>query len=293
MYQGFSKELKAGETNDYVLGPGNTYIELLNEAGTIEAIGLTYIVKRGDGSIDTVGTVTYETGDTLRLLALKQKEDVPGSVTWDYMMRNIYSFNASNIVPESFTMTIRKVNFSAGDDYEIENGKSYISLLGLDGNSDGSVDLNYINFTRGYVMFPQIQPLADPALAEPDTEIYYTDETSYDVGRLYYMDISYRGVQSVYSLGVFNILEGSEVVTINGEAMVKDVDYTIDYEYGIITFLTDKANSASADIKIDYQYAPFLSFASKNLLGLHLDYEFSDNFVINSNWLYHTLSYRL
>lgn len=293
MYTGFFNELKVGETNDYVLGPGNTYIELLNEAGTIEAIGLTYIVKRGDGSIDTVGTVTYETGDTLRLLALKQKEDVPGSVTWNYMMRNIYSFNASNIVPESFTMTIRKVNFSAGDDYEIENGKSYISLLGLDGNSDGSVDLNYINFTRGYVMFPQVQPFADPALAEPDTEIYYTDETSYDVGRLYYMDISYRGVQSVYSLGVFNILEGSEVVTINGEAMVKDVDYTIDYEYGIITFLTDKANSASADIKIDYQYAPFLSFASKNLLGLHLDYEFSDNFVMNSNWLYHTLSYRL
>ncbi len=293
LYSGFFNELVQGELNDYLLGPGGTYIEFNNEIGIQEAVGIAYIVKHSDGTIDTVGSIDYNEGDTLKLQALKLKEDFYGSPTWDYMMMNVYTFNASNIMTDSFAIKIYKVNYSSGEDDEIENDKTYLSLLGLDNNLDGIVDYNFINFERGYIIFPDKWPFANSNLEEPDSIIYTTDETGADIGRLYYLQIEYRGVQNVYSLGVFNILEGSEIVKVNDEVLIRDVDYTIDYEYGIITFLTDKVNSPNANIVIDYQYTPFLSLASKNLMGLHLDYNLSDKLIMNSNWLYSTLSYKL
>ena len=293
IYQGFFTEMLEGEENDYIMGPGNQYVELTRELSIIEALGISYIVKRSSGIIDTVGTMQYSLGDTLKLKGIKIKEDYPGSPTWDYMLRNVYSFNSSNIVPESFYLTIKKVNNASGEDDELENGITYLKLLGLDNNSDGIVDYNYINFNRGYIMFPNLEPFTSTSLAEPDSEIYYTNETGYDIGRLYYLQIAYRGAQSVYSLGTFNILEGSEVITVDQQTMVKGKDYTIDYEFGIVTFLTDAVNSPSAVIKIDYQYTPFLSVVSKNLLGFHMDYTPTDDITFNSNWLYHTLSYQL
>lgn len=293
IYDGYFTQMQEGESKDFVIGPGNQYIELISALSTPEALGMSYIVKHQDGTYDTVGTVTYTAGDTLKLMGLKIKEDYPGSPTWDYMLKNVYSFNASNIVTESFYLTIKKVNNASGDDYELENGRTYLSILGLDNNNDGVVDYNFINFDRGYIIFPSTTPFASSMLEEPDSEIYNTNETGYDIGRLYYLEIAYRGAQSVYSLGTFNILEGSEVITVNGVQMVKGKDYTIDYEYGIVTFLTDAVNSPTADVRIDYQYTPFLSVVSKNLLGFHMDYNPGDNISLNTNWLYHTLSYQL
>ncbi|MFO8062707.1 MAG: hypothetical protein R6U31_07255 [bacterium] len=293
IYTGYFNELTAGEDNDYVMGPGNTYIELMSQLDIQEVLGVSYIVKRPSGTVDTVGNVVYETGDTLIMSGLKLPEDFPGSPTWDYMMKNVYMFSAGNIVPESFNLTIKKVNNSSGEDYELEDGTPYLQILGLDNNKDGVVDYNYVNFNRGYIIFPNSKPFADSRLEDPLTEIYNTNETGSDIGRLYYLQISYRGSQSVYSLGRFNILEGSEVVTVNGKTMVRDKDYTIDYEYGIVTFLTDAVNSPEADIQIDYQYTPFLSMASKNLLGFHMDYNPTENLTFNTNWLYRTLSYNL
>lgn len=293
MFEGMFTLLKSGDNNDYYYNKSGQFIEFLSTLASNEVIGVSYIVKRSDNSIDTVGSVEYTEGDTLVMKAIKQKDDYPSSLTWQYMMKNIYTFSSRNIIPESFVMTVKKVNYASGDDYEIENEKTYLKILGLDNNDDGKVDLNYVNFDRGYIFFPQLLPFASESLNEPDSIIYTSQETGTYIGRLYYLNISFRGSQSMYSLGVFNVLEGSEVVKINGRTLTKDTDYTIDYEYGIVNFMTDEANLPSAEITIDYQYSPFLSLASKNLLGLHLDYSFSDKITSNSNWLYNTLSYKL
>ncbi|MCK4524248.1 hypothetical protein KAU15_04915, partial [candidate division WOR-3 bacterium] len=268
IYEGYFIELIEGESNDYIMGSSNQYIELLKDAGVAEGLGISYIIKRDTGQIDTIGSFSYEVGDTLLMKGLKIREDFPGSPTWDYMMRNVYSFSSTNIIPETFSLIIKKVDNASGEDSELQNDKPYIQIMGLDNNNDGIVDYNFVNFNRGYIMFPVLKPFASTDLEEPDDEIYLTNETGYNIGRLYYLEIAYRGAQSVYSLGTFNILEGSEIVTINGRQLTKGSDYTIDYEYGIVTFLTDEANSPDADIKIDYQYTPFLSVMSKNLLGL-------------------------
>ncbi|MEO0281327.1 MAG: hypothetical protein ABIN05_03135 [candidate division WOR-3 bacterium] len=280
-----------GEDKDYIYYKNGQFIEFPSTLASSEVIGISYIVKRSNGRIDTVGNFGYV--DTLVLKIIKQKDDYPFSPTWEYMMKNVYSFNSKNIIPESFKLSIKKVNTGSGEDYELQGNTTYLKLLGLDQNNDGKIDLNYVDFNRGFLIFPTLYPFDSDSLIDKDSIIYWTIESGTSVGRKYYLDIKYSGSQSVYSLGTFNIIEGSEVVRVNGVTLTKDKDYTIDYEYGIVNFLTDVVNSPNAQITIDYQYSPFLSLTSKNLLGMHLDYQLSDKLFANSNWLYNTLSYNL
>ena len=66
-------------------------------------------------------------------------------------------------------------------------------------------------------------------------------------------------------LGRGNILEGSEVVTVNGQPLVRDRDYTIDYDLGRVTL---KRQLGPADqLNIDYSYAPLFQQAGRTLVG--------------------------
>ncbi len=292
-FEGYFSLMIPGDGKDYVYYRKGHFIEFTNALNSYEVLGISYIVKRSNGKIDTVGTVNVSGLDTLVLKIIKQKDDYPYSPTWQYMMKNIYSFNAKNVIPESFELSIKKVNTGSGEDIQLQGDSTFLWLLGLDQNNDGKIDLNFIDFQKGYIIFPSLYPFASEKLTDNDSIIYWTLESGTNVGRKYYLKIKYRGSQSIYSLGTYNIIEGSEVVKVNGIVLTKDKDYTIDYEYGIINFLTDMVNSPTANITVDYQYSPFLSLSSKNLLGLHLDYTLTDKIFANSNWIYNTLSYNL
>src|SRR5262249_50410937 len=83
----------------------------------------------------------------------------------------------------------------------------------------------------------------------------------------YYMDFDFKAAQSVGQiyLGRQNILENSEVVTINGQTLVRDRDYTIDYDLGRVTM---KRQTGPADqLNIDYSYAPLFQQAGRTLIG--------------------------
>jgi hypothetical protein len=66
-------------------------------------------------------------------------------------------------------------------------------------------------------------------------------------------------------LGRGNILEGSEVVTVNGRTWVRNVDYDVDYDLGRITL--KRGLNASDNLNIDYSYAPLFQQAGRTLLG--------------------------
>jgi hypothetical protein len=83
----------------------------------------------------------------------------------------------------------------------------------------------------------------------------------------YYLDFDFTAAQAVgeIQLGRGNILEGSEVVSINGQALVRDRDYTIDYDLGKVTM---KRQPGPADqLNVDYSYAPLFQQAGRTLIG--------------------------
>jgi hypothetical protein len=92
--------------------------------------------------------------------------------------------------------------------------------------------------------------------------------------RRYYIYASFSGQDysgTIY-LGQTNILEGSDVVAVNGVALVRNTDYTIDYQAGTVTLLTEHARSNRAALTIDYSFAPLFAQAGKTLIGSAVGY---------------------
>ncbi len=173
-----------------------------------------------------------------------------------------------------------------------------------DGLVDGTV-LNsnlraFIDFENGTLFFPEVRPFAprlrnerrfppshydfDKAVSSllfrrdslagdrgTDTEaspaIYSHYIVQGDVDARYFIDLEFTAARATgeISLGRGNLLEGSEVVTINGQPLRRGTDYDIDYDLGRVTL---KRQMGPADnLNIDYSYAPLFQQAGRTLIG--------------------------
>jgi hypothetical protein len=87
--------------------------------------------------------------------------------------------------------------------------------------------------------------------------------------RRYYVWAKFAGqdYSGTIQLGQVGILEGSEVVAIEGVPLERNKDYSIDYEAGTVTLLTQRAQQNRSRLSIDYSYAPLFAQAGKTLVG--------------------------
>lgn len=96
---------------------------------------------------------------------------------------------------------------------------------------------------------------------------------------------------SSFNLGVSNIEEGSEVVTLDGRTLVNGTDYEIDYLFGQISLKGENANlSPDSQLSVTYQYTPFFGGGQTNLLGLNMDYDLGRESTLSTTWLYQSES---
>ncbi len=295
---GYFDPQEAGTNNFFIFNYQSKVLELRIPLNENNALGVCYVINRRNAPggqvirVDTVGTVqdVYDTSQTIDIKVLKPLVERTYYPTWDLQIRNRYSLRSTAVVPGSFELKIYKHNTGSGTDEETQGGTTYLRLLGLDDDDNGYIDDGYVDYDRGFISFPDTLqfPFSSTVLLDPDSIIY--DTTSTNVGRKYKLVLSYKGVRSVFSLGAMNILEGSEVVTVNGERLVRNIDYTIDYDIGIITFITDKVNDVNAVVNIDFQYAPFISLADKSLLGVRFNYNVSPAINIGATAMYRSIS---
>ena len=76
------------------------------------------------------------------------------------------------------------------------------------------------------------------------------------------------------------------MVTLNGTTLKRDQDYTIVYETGDITFLNPDALSPTANLSVDYDYAPLLSAEKKSMFGMMAEYNVGNNFKFGTVGIY-------
>jgi len=219
---------------------------------------------------------------------VKSKTPSPGNLTWDYELKNIYSLGATYLKPP-VDLRIRKYSYSSEVDPWTQGDMTFLEILGLDVNpQDGSVDIDRIWWEKGLLLVPEARPFQNPALADPDS-IY--DRTSFtDYFPKYYIEAVAKGTKTTFNLNRINILEGSVQVKLNGRELTQGQDYTVDYDLGVVSLLTPDASRPDANVTISYQYAPFLSLASKSLLGTRATYQFSENAEIATSWMYRSVA---
>ncbi|MCB0281216.1 MAG: cell surface protein SprA [Calditrichae bacterium] len=247
-----------------------------------------------------------DTTSTVILKMIKPKQMVPPTDnpafkdTWKLMMRNVYSLGGSNIESEGFEMQIQTINEQSQNQGE----KTFLTLLGLDivdenggPGSDEKVDQNpyIIDRAKGILIFPTLQPFDPlegsifPGLIDQNRVKMYnlsqTNTSALQSASKFEMIITSKSTKSTFDLG-FYVLEGSEVVTLNGRNLEREKDYIIDYFSGQLTLISNEAKRSSADLSIKYERANLFQLDKKTILGGRLEYRFLDDSFIGMTGLY-------
>jgi cell surface protein SprA len=239
--------------------------------------------------------------------------------TWDLMMKNVYSLNASQVNNEGFQLRITYRDDRTGlDNPSLNEGANtkdvpLIELLGLDQlnvNGDPPKDGNFdfidgvtINATTGKIIFPVLEPFGDHlrslfGAGESEFIQRYVYDTLYgttkadavlDVNKdKYFLTGSLKsGSSSEILLDGIKIAEGSVVVTAGGITLTEGVDYTVDYNFGKVQILNESIINSGKSIKVTYEKADLFNFQSRTLLGARFEYRFNKDFNLGATVLNH------
>ncbi len=242
---------------------------------------------------------------------------------YDLGARNI---DLNDLKVEIFRGQLQSSNTGDPDALNNQNGVNYLSVFGLDlgdnsgvGTPDNEIDRNtrIIQRDLGLLIFPMRHPfdsriVLDTGKTGPNKTVnmVYLDnltDTStvitlndsvpdlYRSSNLavvnsssqFYIAVTTKGRgSSQIDLGSANIIEGSEVITFNGQRLVRGKDYNLDANFGRLTLLDDKYTDVGANLSIMFEKAPFFSLAKKTLLGTRFEYSPSRDFRIGTTILY-------
>lgn len=267
---------------DYLIRPGNI-LEFLTPIERNYIVGV--VVSKEN---DTIGGGTVR--DSIVLALLKPEVTDSLSLAWDWEMRSCYQVRSTDIKLE----TVRLFRYNPQGthcDYETDSlspyfGQKFVQLLGLDPNGDDKIEYPEFESKTGVLQFPLPRPFAAEVLSVREPIIYRVDPQTLPPGegRKYFLVVSYYTVTETYYLGQTDILEKSERVVVNGEIKSRDIDYSIDYKTGIITFL--RPLPPDADIKVTFEYRPWFSLSQKSLVGTRAEWAFAENGKIGGS-LFH------
>ncbi len=305
--KGWFRQLEEGRDYEYDQYRGFFWLNQSVDNNTLLAIA--YAVSGAPN--DPVGTLTEQIAQDdsaiVVLKMIKPKQQLPSETyaeTWPLMMKNVYSLGGTNIEQEGFDIRVQYNRTGTAETYQ--GDRSFLNILGLDivdenggavEGGDEVVDLNpyVINRARGILIFPSLQPFNplaesrfDELAEEFHVDIYNlnTSSTNDFVERSKFeMIVTSKSTKSTFDLG-FYVLEGSEVVTLNGRTLDRDKDYVIDYFSGQLTLLSNEAKRSSSNINIKYERANLFQLDKKTILGGRLEYQLWDDAFIGLTALY-------
>ncbi|MDO8734535.1 MAG: carbohydrate binding domain-containing protein, partial [Elusimicrobiota bacterium] len=83
-----------------------------------------------------------------------------------------------------------------------------------------------------------------------------------------------------------NIVPQSEKIIMDGQPLIRDIDYFMDYDSGFITFLNEEKITDTTLIDITYEWAPFGGQMDQTVVGTRVEYAPYNNFSFGSTFLY-------
>jgi cell surface protein SprA len=305
------------------------YISLNRKLNSDEVLAVSYEYSY-NGRIYKVGELTEDyinraEADVIFMKMLRPSKIAPLDQnnkripTWDLMMKNSYSLNASQVNEEAFQMRIIYRDDRTGQDNPSLNegvkvaNVQLIELLGLDRlnvNGDPPKDGNFdfvdgitINTVSGDIFFPVLEPFGDHLSSkfedfELELKQRYVFDTLYGTTKAdaqldtnkdkYFITGSLKsGSSSEILLDGIKIAEGSVKVTAGGISLVEGVDFSVDYNFGKVQILNESIINSGKTIKVSYEKSDLFNFQSRSLVGARFDYIFNDDINVGATVLYH------
>jgi len=296
--------LRLEKNKDYTLNAEFGYIEF-HQPLMNEVIGIAFKDKAGRKA----GQLIPEPNKPLVLKLLRTDYPKPTDSCWELEWRNVYQISSTPIPPEGLEISI--IDNRSNNQSKIQkDGKNYLEVFALDRineggdlKPDGKIDItngNIFKLNKGLLFLPGHRPFDppydpfDPENPSPlDSEetvptIYdtvfanYNDNAKYSH---YSIMVKTSSMSATYNLGM-NVLENSEEVKLDGVALQKGIDYTIDYSFGELTILNEKALQPGANLEIDYESAEVFQIEKKTILGARGEYHFNPESFIGATVLF-------
>ena len=287
---GIWEELQAGPGMHYVLEDSARVIRFLSPVNANHMIAVWAVIAAGD----TLGTFTE---DDKNLLLIKDSNPTVNHPTWQYMLRNRYYLGANNIVRESFSCDIF-LDTPGEDPVSSQDGVPFLALLGLDTNADGSMvdETATMDWDNGFIIFPDNRPFTSSVLNVQNPSVY--NEKNPPISKsVYFLRVSFRAASTTYSLGRMGLVPGSERVTLTvaGQTipLVRDQDYTIIYEIGLLSLMGERAEQAldpANTLRVTFEYLPFFARMSKTLFGTRMKYQIGRLSWVGATIMYESAS---
>ncbi|MCF7911963.1 MAG: hypothetical protein K9M99_05510 [Candidatus Cloacimonetes bacterium] len=257
----------------------------------LHALGVAY--QLSDGTLVGHRTAEYNPIEVKIIKKHNQSlEEDPDY--WKLEARNIYSFG-EGIQSEGFELYVyddlsadgtQTITCPAEYSTPLPAGTSYNEYLRLDTNGDGVVngEDETVSLASGYLTFAFLEPFRGVG----DGIIYEKDRVNYDE---IHLKIVVKGKVSNDQITLVpNILPGSVTIKLGEGAtereLKENVDYIVDNEFGIITFMIAEARDPDAVLNITYNYKSIFTVDSKTLAGFRADWDYSDNFNIGATFVY-------
>jgi hypothetical protein len=248
--------------------PPLPYFHILNKSKISQRILAVYLIfADSTGKRDTLGDLT---GAKPTVYQLKSMYPDPKDPSWSYQMRNIYPLGTRE--PSTIEIEIFK-EVSVGNNSITNNAEvEYAYLLGIT-DSNGVVKESQVLREDGRLVFPDPFPFLNLGLGvDTVPEIYrkrkedLIDKEGQNFGIVITTSSSISGNFVLKSSG--EIIEGSEKLMVDGDALERDKDYKINYVTGEVELLENFPRDA--EISYTFKYKPFFTFDSKYKAGLNI-----------------------
>jgi cell surface protein SprA len=314
------------QSTEYTLHPQLGYITLTSPLNNDEVLGVAYqYTYNGQtyqvGEFSSDQPVNPTTRKVLYVKLLKNELLKTNLPTWNLMMKNIYSLNATQIASTNFKMTITRLDDKSGiqkesmEEGQNLKGKLWLQALDLDNldaqqnkQPDGYFDFLpgiTIDPANGIIIFPVLEPFgADLAKqfvpGEQDLVNRYVYQPMYDstqtTAKQYFQNLNRYTISGTYSatggssyqLNAVNIPQGSVVVNAGATVLVEGQDYTIDYNAGRITILNQALLTSGQPITVKVENNELFGVQQKSLFGTRFDYQVNDKLSLGATLMHLT-----
>nr|WP_233494456.1 cell surface protein SprA [Mesonia sp. K7] len=86
-------------------------------------------------------------------------------------------------------------------------------------------------------------------------------------------------------IGAFNVPQGSVTVTAGGRVLQEGVDYTVDYNMGMVRILDEALLASDTPIQVSTENNALFGQQTKRFTGVDIQHQFSENFIVGGTYL--------
>ncbi|MEP7382549.1 MAG: cell surface protein SprA [Gemmatimonadota bacterium] len=307
------------ENIDYYVDPSLLWIALVrplalnNErlvvAYSVRVAGRDTVVANVGGTPDLEFSVEHEQLANL----LWDPQVTPDDPAFRREIRSVYRLGGEDVRRES--VQVRIVVGTSADQEKPAGGMdgSYLQLFGL-AQLTSATTFDYENrlwprpndpnflvanvpgsriFRDQFIVFPSLEPFSRRGLARPsgvaaNDTIYRTpSEYLYSPQRpqsYYRLRVKYQvdggGALGTIALNSVQLRPGSERLTMDGRLLVKDIDYSVDYELGRVQLLgADTLIARERRVVVSYEENPLFASVPTSIVGLSSDWHLQNGRV--------------